>query len=411
MFPGGGRQAAVNGPPERGYDAAMSEPRSRPRPEPLELELDLDLPGAPTSSPKPSPASRAEPSTTSARAPAAEPRSSRPGVYSSVKPPDSDRPKSSSSQPISATASPSPARSSQPSSSRPNSPSKPSSTSKPIPDSLAPAEDDDDNQNDSFSIELDDEPRLSAPSRPSAPSRTSPSARSSDDDDDEIQIGGTPIDLGESPSSRRSPAAKPRIASTKGPPSVRRIHLHRHSKETRPTDMGATIAAVVMVLILTVATPFIHPAGVALMQGWLGKSAYIPYVVFAAGLIAAWVVTISRAVHHASTPLHIAAVALIVHMIFMALIVAAVVSGSTTPRAFLRLMPTAAPIVSAIVALGVTIRAGARAIDELRASDRRFGFAALLIALTLAGAAITVRTARYDLPLPRIGEPLTFTAW
>ncbi len=330
---------------------------SKPRPQPESIELDLDLPGPPASGAKPS---APKPAPVSSPGPI-----SRPGPQS-----------------------------------KPSPISRPGPASQPSADSLKP---DDEDGIGALNIELADEPRPSAP-RASGPSRPSPTPG-----DDEIDMGAMPIELGDAPASRRTPTAK-RSSPGQGPPSSRRIHLHRHTKEENPRGIGAALAAAGLTAALTVITPFIHPAGVALVQSWLAGTAYLPYVVLALLVIGVWAVVISRAVHASSTALHLSAAALVVHLICLALITAAVVTGSNTPKAFLRLMPTVAPIATAVVTLGFCLRGLGRVIDELR-GDRRIGVSALLVLLTLAGAALGVRTARYDLPLPRLGESTNFVVW
>lgn len=193
--------------------------------------------------------------------------------------------------------------------------------------------------------------------------------------------------------------------------SSRGIQVRRHSGEQRPTGAGSTLAAIVLAAYAVVVTPFLHPAGVARCESWLGTDGYIPFAVLGASLLVLWAMALAKALQHASLGLHLSAVGLVAQVILSALVTTAMASDSTAPKAFLKIMPVGAPLACALLVFGLSLRGFRSAFDELRGDDRRLGWGIALVVLALGGTGVSVRVARFDLPLPRLGEPLQLVWW
>jgi hypothetical protein len=233
--------------------------------------------------------------------------------------------------------------------------------------------------------------------------------------DDLEQGGAMPIELDDPSLARPKPMAARTAAAASArddaPPSGGRIHVSRHSQEKRPTGLAFLAATVLVVACLVAIMPFLHPVGVARLESALGDNGFAPVLVFGLLLLVLWAMTLSRAIQHGSLGLHLAAIAAIVKMILVALITSAMVSDSSSAKAFLKIMPYAAPVACGVFVLGVSLRGLRLAVDELRGDDRRIALGLFLTLLSLAGVALAVRVGRFDLPLPRLGEPLKLELW
>jgi hypothetical protein len=240
-----------------------------------------------------------------------------------------------------------------------------------------------------------------------------PQAWPADDEDSlgGIGAGGIALELSEpatAPASRRGVSrAGPRSHRDAG----RSIQVRRHSLARRPTHTGQILLALLWVAIVIVAVPFIHPDGATLLGRWLGKLGWLPYVAVGLLIFIAWAVVTARGVALGSLGLGLTSIGSVALLACLGLVAASILGGSATALTLREVMPVAAPLCAAAVPLGLGAFALRRAIEELRQPDRRIPYAALLGLLGLGSLAIGLRTARVDLPLPRLGQSHALVWW
>ncbi len=281
--------------------------------------------------------------------------------------------------------------------------------------------------------ELDLELPAAAPSKPAAapprqasakgPARGKPRAQAPmddvfGDDEDELMPGsglGDLVPQEEHPSklreslNRASQAGRERASQE--PSSRRGIKIRRHAPSERPRSMGQLVLCCVLAVALLAGVPFLHDTGIGRLSRLLHDYDYVPLIASAAVLFVGCVHTYAVGFKKESSGMYLAATGQAVLAICLALTIASMMTGSGTSMAFRPWMPVAAPLALAAVLMGFSAYGLRRAKEELLTEDRRVSYGLLLLLLSLAGIVIGLRVARVDLPLPRIGEPLTMQLW
>lgn len=253
---------------------------------------------------------------------------------------------------------------------------------------------------------------LATPALPGPPRPHQPWPADDDDSLDGLGAGGgTDFELSEpalAPAlGRRAFRSSPRSGRDSG----RSIQVRRHSVARRPAHGGLILLGVVWVALVTLAAPFIHPEGVTLLGLWLGKLAWLPYAAAGVAVFVAWAIATAKALALGSVGLGLSSLGSMALLACLGLVASSILGGSSTLLAFRAIMPMAAPLCAAAVTLGLGAFALRRAGEELRQPDRRVLYALLLALLGLGGLAVGLRTARVDLPLPRIGQSYELVPW
>jgi len=171
------------------------------------------------------------------------------------------------------------------------------------------------------------------------------------------------------------------------------------------------LAAILLVVALVLAVPFLYPTGIDWLNRQLGGYAPVPLIVTGVGLFAIWVVVTAKGYQLSSWGLYLASLGIVALLISIGLSCATVISGSSTAQAYRRLMPMLAPLAVAAVCFGFTAEALRRGRQELKGEGRRVVFAIVLFLLALCSFALGVRVGRVDLPLPRLGAPFDLVIW